>query len=45
MDKTVVLQLATTNISIWYRNNSVREAPTTGIPLIEICNKLLFAIM
>jgi len=24
---------------------SVREASATGIPLIEICNKLLFAII
>jgi len=25
--------------------NSVTEASATGIPLIEICNKLLFAIV
>jgi len=25
--------------------NSVREASATGIPLIEICNKLLFFIV
>jgi len=38
------LRLATTNIDK-HRNDSVREASTTGIPLIEICNKLLFAIV
>ena len=27
------------------RNDSVRETSTTGIPLIEICNQLLFAIV
>jgi len=26
-------------------NDSVREALTTGIPMIKICNKLLFAIV
>ena len=25
--------------------DSVREASATGIPLIEVCNKLLFAIV
>jgi len=25
--------------------NSVREASTTGIPLAEVCNKLLFAVV
>jgi len=27
------------------RNDSVREALTTGIPPIEVCNKFLFAIV
>jgi len=25
--------------------HSIREASATGIPLIEICNKLLFAVV
>jgi len=27
------------------KERCVREASTTGIPLMEICNKLLFAIV
>jgi len=26
-------------------NDSVRELPTADVPLIEICNKLLFTIV
>jgi len=30
---------------VWIRNDSVKEASTTSIPLIEICNELLFAVV
>ena len=39
-----IIQLATTNILV-FRNDSVREASTTGIALIEMCNELFVAIM
>jgi len=39
------LRLATTNTCIDKGTIVSKEASTTGIPLIEICNKLLFAIV
>jgi len=38
------LRLATTNISI-DKGTSIREVSITGITLIGICNKLLFALV
>ena len=39
-----IVQLATTNILV-FRYDSVREASTTGIALIERCNELFVAIV
>jgi len=38
------LRLAATKL-VLLRNDSLREVPTTSIPLIEICNKFLFVIV
>jgi len=46
-DETLVDSLRLSPLRLvlrWLKNDSVREASTTGIPLIEICNKLLFGI-
>jgi len=45
LDDSLRLSTITIGIHIVYRIDSVREASTKGIPLIEICKKLLLAVV